>query len=1267
MDTAEPFELPIHLRIRGQLHDLTLSCRPGSTFADARGPIAAAVGAAADTRLFLGPGQAEDSWIWGVPPLTVHTRLTDHPTDPDPVGRGLFGISCVGGPDAGGWVSLPAAGILIGRGERADLQILDPQLSRHHLRISPRPDGFLVADLGSTNGFQIDGRAPGRSTLVSPEELIGVGGSLLRVGTATEITALTRPDHRGRIRVFRPPRPPAPAPASCPAPPGPAPVLHRRDIPWIGPIIGAALGVMVAAVTGTWTFLALAVLGPVMLVAGALGERVGGRHRHRRALGQHLDATHRYQAELAVAAGLDRIADWDRHPDPAAVLRRAAVRSTRLWERRPTDEDWLHLRVGTGSRPARLPVDPPPWVGGTPLVVDLSRERLLGIAATDPGLLHWILAQLVVLHSPADLRIRMLADDPVVDEWRRVPHVDTSPGEARTTVLVVTGLALTEDEGVLALRSDPRTLIVCQAPDEQHLPPWCTTVVTVGTSGQVRLAGPGGRACGMPDGLAPSTVRRLVADLAPLCDGSPTTHPEPPAATGLQALLPAITGPGGPTHRAVAVLGRSATGPVTVDLDRDGPHLLVAGTTGSGKSELLTTLIVGLALTNPPSRLSFVLIDYKGGAAFTAVHPLPQVSALVTDLDAGTAARALRGLRAELRSREAALAAAGLSDHGAWERAEPDSAAPRLVIVIDEFATLAADLTDFLTGLLDIAQRGRSLGVHLVLATQRPTGVVSPAIRANISGRICLRVTDPADFVDLIGTVAAAEIDPRTPGRAYLRVGGNRPVLVQTAHTRRLLPLDRSEPVRVLDPYAAGPVGRHTELDLLVQQCRTAAAGQPRTAPPWLPALPASYRPGSTRTATGDPVLGLADHPEERRQHTFGLPAGHLLVTGAAGSGRTNTLRAAAAVAGAELLILDPSRGLADLRAHPRCSTYLDGQEPDLCLRLLDLVLARQESDNAAPALVLIDTWESLLRTADPDPGPLLHRVAEIASRGSATPIRLVVAGCPPLLHGSLRSLFTSSIELTAGAGMGPGSRAVPGRASVLGDEAQIRFQPAGSDDTWTGAPVPARASRTVVRPLPAVVRGITAAAGPIVLGLGGDRADPVALPPGRDGAFLVVGPRGSGVSNTLAVISAASTTRPVVAAVLREPLRAEEVDVRGGPEPLARRLAGCPGPVLLVVDDAHRFENHPAADLFEQFLTRPAPGRTLVLGVRTDALARAYRGFLREAAGFRHGILLQPSPADGTLLEAPLPRRPGPIRPGRGYLCDRGTVTPIQVLLDGP
>ena len=220
-----------------------------------------------------------------------------------------------------------------------------------------------------------------------------------------------------------------------------------------------------------------------------------------------------------------------------------------------------------------------------------------------------------------------------------------------------------------------------------------------------------------------------------------------------------------------APIGMAGEGPVAIDLRGDGPHALVAGTTGSGKSELLQSLVASLATTHSPRTVTFLLIDYKGGAAFHACRQLPHTVGMVTDLDGVLAERALVSLNAELRRREALLRDAGAKDLGEMERTAPSGAPPSLVIVIDEFATLASEIPAFVEGVVDIARRGRSLGVHLVLATQRPAGVVTEHVRANTNLRIALRVASTTESDDVVGAPDAARIPRTIPGRALMRTG----------------------------------------------------------------------------------------------------------------------------------------------------------------------------------------------------------------------------------------------------------------------------------------------------------------------------------------------------------------------------------------------------------------------------------------------------------------------------------------------------------------
>ena len=332
---------------------------------------------------------------------------------------------------------------------------------------------------------------------------------------------------------------------------------------------------------------------------------------------------------------------------------------------------------------------------------------------------------------------------------------------------------------------------VCLDADERLLPAECQAVVVVDPDGlrvQQMMAATIRQV--RPDGVNPGWCTRLARSIAPIRDASDDDDAaglpdsarlldvlrlEPPRAEAIAARWNA----GG--RSTLAMIGESYDGPFGIDIRKDGPHGLIAGTTGAGKSELLQSLVASLAVANRPDEMTFVLVDYKGGSAFSECVRLPHTVGMVTDLDPHLVERALVSLSAELTRREHILAAAGakdiedyqlLLDRGRPGRgARPPEPMPRLLIVIDEFASMARDLPDFVKGLVNIAQRGRSLGIHLILATQRPSGVVSQDIRANTNLRIALRVTDTAESADVIEAPEAAFISKSTPGRAYVRLG----------------------------------------------------------------------------------------------------------------------------------------------------------------------------------------------------------------------------------------------------------------------------------------------------------------------------------------------------------------------------------------------------------------------------------------------------------------------------------------------------------------
>lgn len=418
-----------------------------------------------------------------------------------------------------------------------------------------------------------------------------------------------------------------------------------------------------------------------------------------------------------------------------------------------------------------------------------------------------------------------------------------------------------------------------------------------------------------------------------------------------------------------ALVGSKGVEPLYLDLKNEGPHALVGGTTGAGKSEFLQSWVMGMAAAYSPDRVSFLFVDYKGGAAFADCLHLPHTVGLVTDLSQHLVRRALTSLRAELHHREHLLNRKKAKDLLALQREADPDAPPYLIIIVDEFAALATEVPEFVDGVVDVAARGRSLGLHLILATQRPAGVIKDSLRANTNLRVALRMADVDDASDILGVPDAAYFDPAIPGRGAAKTGPGRIQGFQTGYAggwttekpqRPQIDIvemafgsgpawDVPAPEKPVREEPAGPNDIARMTANIVKAAESLAIRPPRK--PWLDELAKTYDFSRLPNPRTDErlLLGVADDPARQDQPTvFYEPDkdGNMAIYGTGGSGKSAALRGIAIAAAVtprggpvHVYGIDcGSSGLKMLEQLPHVGEIISGDDVERVGRLLRLL-----------------------------------------------------------------------------------------------------------------------------------------------------------------------------------------------------------------------------------------------------------------------------------------------------------------------------------------
>lgn len=711
--------------------------------------------------------------------------------------------------------------------------------------------------------------------------------------------------------------------------PAPAPPPARPTLPIAAAIVPVVGAIVLWQLTGSAYALWFAALGPLMAGASFIDGVRGARRARRR------DARAAERALVGIGIEVDERHDeerrraWRRTPDVAGY----ADDSDEVWRVVPGRSDVIVVGRGVGVSAVRVEGDGAErgarelrqrarTIDGMPVLVPASAGiAVCGPAVWTAAVVRALVLQVGLTQPPGQVRmIEQSASDAasLAAKVAALPHAEATRGK-----LLWVGAG---DRPLPADVDIPIVHVTEGAPP----PLRCAAVLTLLGGDRARLDHDGMSRQVRVEAVSTGQAQRVAEALA----GRAATLGQ--RIDGAVALsdLPVPGGAAG-TATLAASVGISAGEPVVLDLVADGPHAVVIGVTGSGKSELLTSWIVGMCRSRSPHEVTLLLVDFKGGRTFDALAALPHVTGVLTDLDTAAALRAVESLRAEMRHRERVLAecdARGIDEAG--------DALARLVIVVDEYAALVAAHPELHELFADVAARGRALGMHLVLASQRATGSFRDALLANAPLRIAFRVTDAADSRAVLGQDDAALL----PGGA----GARGTALVRRAadtgpRTVRIAQCDDALLHRVLEASAGLAPGRR----------------------PWLPPLPAHIGlgemgtrrirrgDGSAGAVNGSVVLGLADEPERQRQSVFALADGAsgLAVIGGPGCGRTTLLRTVAAQATHALWVpADPEGAWDAIEASasaPRGTTVLIDDA--------DLALSRLPAEHAGEWVAALD------------------------------------------------------------------------------------------------------------------------------------------------------------------------------------------------------------------------------------------------------------------------------------------------------------------------
>jgi S-DNA-T family DNA segregation ATPase FtsK/SpoIIIE len=812
------------------------------------------------------------------------------------------------GPDSGAVLPIDSGRQTIGRSRVAGLTIDDPSIEPHH--------GLLDWDDPRLSSQAFGGEI--RVENLGTDTTVALGASLCGIRDKCELPS---PSSTIFHRALQDRQESLSAPIRSELP-------GERQAPLSPPVVpiagGVVVGLTMALVTRQLLFGLFAITTGVMtFLTWAVSQVVYRRSmaRWRQSCNEVKESFHVANIDFTYRLVHQR---RRRHRSIGELRHCAEKGDSQLWAHRNIDE----VRVGIETREVTVKGDDVPIiVSHYPRTVKISSGQILGVHGTRAHQsVTALLTRLAVEVGPADWQLIFVGD--AGDEWnslRQFPHVRMTPldrfdlensaTDLRHRVLLVNQKEFVAQRTSIArrvLQRDNVSMIVVSR-QLNDLPAICTDSVSADEYGI--------------DGMSQTTALEFAHALQQWVDPDHEAGMIPKSVSFSKHFLAATT-----QSQAIAagwhkqdqaclsvLVGESADGPIAIDLINDGPHAVVVGTTGSGKSDFLKAMVMTIALQYSPADVNFILIDYKGGAAFDSCAELPHVVGVITDLDEGLAARVLVSLEAELRDRERRL------------REDASTHLPRLMVVVDELAALKDDVPNFIGSLVSIAQRGRSLGFHLVVATQRPGSALSADVMANANIRLALRVQSAHDAQEIVGSSVPAGFSRDTPGRVALRLGSDELYIFQAVH----LDVDTQALVKIAK-----------------EACALLGTSRPRR--PWLDALPTQLFENAVNGLDGNAevLVGLIDDPANQRQvPLYWETTQHAFIVGSAKSGKSSALammRNRSVGHGHQVFSISCSGSGSSVAQH------IDVSDRELLRRLLQLMIHRIDGP---PVLDTEERW----------------------------------------------------------------------------------------------------------------------------------------------------------------------------------------------------------------------------------------------------------------------------------------------------------------------